>query len=450
MAFELKDTNGNGIAVITDPDSSLVAMPQNFIDKYTLANKYQPQLLKELSYAHGKGNITGVLEAISGGKTKTYASDMIQWAEMGRLHNKLEGVTIEDNAFTCAKPHQLRVKDRIKISDGDKEWQATVSRIVSATVFEALNDGLTAFPTDPVTVLADFSSSFQKGDDGFQIGKGWDPRIRNNFSHIIGEHYEIADSDLKHITWISTPDGPMWYHTEIERIHTLFRNKEEITIMFNERSDEASASAQAGYAPGQIGVVPFVERYGNVSNELITSIQDLSDIAFRAKQQGVCREFMMFCDHQQLSAISDLAAGLNASYVNGRFYGSFQNSKDMAQYLDFSHIYKDGIQYHFKDWAITDDPTLLGSTKFDTTSLSYLGVPTGNKVDIKENGSVVSVPYLEVLYRGMDRKRQMKGWGVFGTQTKRDSSSIDLLTECTNRLVGANNFFVGRKNTFYV
>lgn len=450
MAFELKDTNLQGIPVIENPNSSYVPLPSNFITKYDYAMKFAPHLIEGLHFSNGKGNITGVLDAVSQGRNRTYSSDRIQWAEQGRLHLHIEGVTIADDVFTCPKPHQLRINDVVAISDGEKEWQAHVVEIISSTKFKALNKSTVPFTTDPVTIIADFFSSDKKGGDGMDRGKSWDPKTRENWTQIIPDNYTIANSDAKHITWVGGPNNEVfWMHTEIERFNTMFDNKVEIAILFNERGDDNSPAALADLPRGQQGVIPFVENYGNIANNLITSDDDLSDLAFRAKQQGVCREFMYFARHAQMRAISKMGSTLNASYVNGGYYGAFNNSKDMALALDFTSFTIDGIDFHFKPWALLDDPTLLGATNFDTSSLAFFGVPSG-RVDVMSNGKVESVPYLEVLYRGMDRKRQMKMFGLFGSQVKGDRSYIDLLTECTNRVVGANNFVVGRVGNTYV
>jgi hypothetical protein len=38
------------------------------------------------------------------------------------------------------------------------------------------------------------------------------------------------------------------------------------------------------------GVVQQIEERGNISNDYITTVQDLSDMVLRIKQQGSCRE----------------------------------------------------------------------------------------------------------------------------------------------------------------
>lgn len=451
MAFDLKDNNLSGLSIITTPDSSLRALPENFVNLYDYAQQFQPELIPDLMYANGKGSILGFIRATSAGKEGTFESDTIQHSEMGRLHNTVEA-SATGNTFTCTTPHQLRVKDVVKISDGTAEYQAIVSSITSATVFVALSDGVAfTFAADDVTVIADFSNRHQKGDDAFETGKKWNPTIYKNHAHIVKEFYEVSDSDLAHKTWIETPNGPKWFNTEMERNYTLFDNKVELTAVMHTRALDAAPSTAAGYAQGMKGVVQQVEERGNVSNDYITTTANLASLALRAKQQGNCREFTVYCDHTQVVAFQTLAAGVNANFVNGSNFGAFNNSKEMALNLDFVSIFYAGVQFHFTSWALLDDPTLLAANNFDTTSLAYLMVPSG-MVNVMEQGNVVARPYLTMRYRSnnvTNRRRQVKFFGVLGQQVREDSSSVELLTEMTNQVVGANQYFVGRKSATY-
>lgn len=450
MAFDLKTNNLSGLAIITEPDSSLRATPENFISLYDYAQQYQPELIPDLMYTNGKGSILGFIRATSAGKEGTFEADMIQHSEMGRLENTFEA-NVTGNVFTATTPHQLREKEVIKISDGTTEYQGVVSVVTSATVFTALSDSTAfTFAGDDVQVIR-ISNRHLKGDDAYDQGKKWDPTIYKNYAHIIKDHYSISDSDLVTKTWIQTPNGPRWYNTEMERFYTQFDNLSELTAVLHERAGDAAPSTVAGFAQGMKGVVQQVEERGNISNEYIATVANLSDLALRAKKQGNCREFTVYCDHVQMANFRTLAAGVNAGFVNGSHYGAFNNSKDMALNLDFVSIFIDGVQFHFTSWALLDEPTLLAANNFADTSLAYLMVPSG-MMNVKEQGNVSSKPYLTMRYRSNNitsRNRQAKFWGVLGQQVKEDKSGVDLLSEMTNQVVGANNFFVGRKSVFY-
>ena len=123
----------------------------------------------------------------------------------------------------------------------------------------------------------------------------------------------------------------------------------------------------------------------------------------------------------------------------------------MALKLDFKSVLIDGVTFHFTPWSILEDPTLLGADLFMSTSLAYLIVPTGNSY-VQENGNTVTKPYLSVRYRqdgSYSRKREVKIFGPNGTAQSKDSQTTEVLSEATNQVVGANNFFVGRRGVFY-
>ncbi len=443
MAFNLLGTNGSGLAVIDAP-SGVLAGADNFIDLYTYAEKYQPELIPQLHMANGKGKITQMLKLM--GQESTYASDTIQHAEENRLHTIIKDVAVSVNTFTSTTPHSLIVGDVVKISDGiSAEAQATVTSITSATVFVASNDSGAAFAFGGnVDVICDFSNSYDKGSDDPTEGKRWDPNVYENYTHILKVPYNISGSDMVHKSWIETPSGPRWFNHEIERSGTLFDNKVELTQMFFERK-------AAGTAKGLNGVLPQIETRGNIGNEYLTDIEDLSDIAFRAKQQGGCREYTIWHNHQQGAYLRQMAASVNAHYAGGGNYGMFQNSKEMAINLGFNTIYIDGVTFHFSPWSLLDDPTLMGNSKFRATNLACLIIPSGNTF-AQENGNTVSKPYLSVRYRGdasYNRKREIKLFGPGGTPQPKDVQTTQFLSEFTNQVIGANEFFAVRSGVFY-
>jgi hypothetical protein len=292
--------------------------------------------------------------------------------------------------------------------------------------------------------MADFSNSWEKGTENFKTSRRWEPSIYKNYTHILKEYYDINGSDMIEKIWIETAQGPRWFNFELERTSSLFDNKVELTQMFHERKS-------AGNARGSIGVIPQIETRGNVANEYLTDIEELSAIARRAKQQGLCREFTVWCDHQQLAYFRQMMAKLNGAYTEGTFYGMFQNSPDMAMMLGFKSVAIDGVTFHFTPWALLEDPTLMGNEKFLGTSIAYLIVPSGGTT-VSENGNTASRPFLSTRYRSdanYSRKREIKLFGPGGTAQSRDAQTTEFLSEFTNQVVGANNFFVGRRSAIY-
>ena len=448
MAFELNTNNLTGLAVITNP-GGLIPTAANFTTLYDYANKFQPELIPQLHYANGSGNITGLLSMISG--EKTYASDKIQHAELQRLHNKIKNVAVVGNVFTCPVDHQLRPNMIIIVSDGVTETQAYVDSITSATEFVALHTDSGNFNfAGNVDIAADFSNSWDKGTGTFSTGRVWEPKIRENYTQIIKEVYSINESDMAHTTWISTPEGPMWFNLEMERTNTLFENLVELTQFFGRRLADDSPAALAGKPQGMKGVIQQIEERGNVASDYIQTVQNLRDIALRIKEQSsnYSKEYCFYVNHEQMNKFNDICATVSPADVGAGSYGFMDNAEDMKAYMDFTSIKVSGITFYFKPWELLDDPTLMATGNFDTTGVCYIGIPMGKTETRDENETTNYVPYLSIYNRvkgAVNRKRRIKIFGLGGTEQSEDAMRWEVLSECTNQLVGANQFFVGRK-----
>lgn len=445
----LLNNNLKGVAVIVNP-GGLKATPYNYKSLYDYATQYQPELVPDLFYANGSGDLTGLLEVI--GNNGTYQSDMVKWAEMGRLHGRFTA-TVSTNTFTSVTPHNLRIGDEVLVVDATakKEGIGRVISIADATHFTALNKSAadwSAF-TNSLTVSGDFTNSFAKGSDTFSEGKKWDPNIKENYTHTIKEVYEVPNSDLLHKVWIETPEGPMWFNVDLERTRTLFRNKETLTHLFNPRIS-TSAAGIAGYDLGMKSIVQQTEEGGNLVNGYITAVSDLEAIALRTVQQNAnVKELLVFADMLQMNYFNALMATLSSGVVGAPHYGSFANGSEMALKLDFRSVWVSGITFHFKHLALLDDPTVYS---FNTAGIGYLIVPAGRKEVVLSDGTKTQKPYLSVLYRsgnGINRRVQTKIFGEGGTNISKDVTRWEFLTEATNMVVGVNSWFVGRRDSSF-
>src|SRR5690554_995422 len=219
--MDLLNHNLSGALPVIKDYSKLRPTPENFITLMDYATHFQPDLIPHLVFRNGKGNILGFVDFLTGGKENSYASDIVQHAEIGRTRTILKGVTIEGNEFTSVENHNLRPGDVIMISNGVDETQAKVTETPTTKVFEALNDrgvGFTGFDGegDTVTVIVDFSSRFNKGSEGYDKGRMLTPEMVTNYTHIVKGFYDVAESEMAQITWVQTPAGPRWFNLEME------------------------------------------------------------------------------------------------------------------------------------------------------------------------------------------------------------------------------------------
>ena len=451
MAFDLKDNNVLGTGSLISPSGQL-AGAHNYIDPYSYAMQYRPDLHGKIHLKKGKGKLLAFCSIM--GSLNPFASDEVRWAEMGELHEAHTGATRLVDAFTTTSAHNLRVGEQVILSDGTIENQAVVTEITSSTVFEAKNKKAGAWDIDTSAItVSKYSNIFGKGEGNFTQGREDSLEYKSNFPHILKDFYDENESDMAHHVWVEAPQypgGEGWYNTELARTEDAYDNYIELTHLLNERAESGSDAVAAGYQRGMKGLVQQIEEGGNIGTEKLTDIEELSAIAFRIKQQGGSTDYAWWKDHAQCAGFRQMLSGVNAHYTGGANYGMFNNSKDMALNFGFKSCYIDGVTFHGSELRTLDEPQLLGAAQLRNTSIQSLMIPMGDK-NVMENGNVSSTPFLNIRYRkmgGINRYKKTDFFGgIYGTPHKKDTMEMHIKTEMTNQLVGANQFFVFRRGT---
>lgn len=193
--MNLKQNTTLGESSLVSPSGQL-ASAATYVNPYTYAMQYTPDLLGEIHLQRGKGKLIPFC-AITG-SLKPFASDEVRWAELGDLHEAFTGVTRVGDAFTTSTAHNLRVGEEILISDGTLENQAVVSSITSSTVFEAASKLDAGFGiTDTALSFIKTGNTWGKGEGNFTQGREEVPEYKSNTPQIIKEFYEINESDMR-------------------------------------------------------------------------------------------------------------------------------------------------------------------------------------------------------------------------------------------------------------
>lgn len=450
MAFALKTNTILAAPSLVSPSGQL-ATAANYIDPYTYAMQYEPDKLGKIHLQKGKGKLLPFCSLV--GSLVPFASDEVKHSELGELHEAHTGVVRATDSFTTLTAHNLRIGEVILISDGTIENQAVVSAITSSTVFVAKSKLSAGFGTTGTVTVSKFSNIWGKGEGNFTQGREDNPIYKSNYPQIIKDFYEENESDMAHHVWVKAPQypgGEGWYNTELARTEDAYDNILELTHLLTERAASDSDAVGAGFQRGMKGIVQQIEEGGNIGTEKITDIEELSNIAFRIKQQGGATSYTWWNDHAQQAAFRQMLSGVNAHYSGGANYGMFQNKADMALNLGFKSVYIDGVTFHISPLQTLDEPELLGSLNLKNTSIQGLMIPAGEK-NVLEDGNVHSKPYLTIRYRqmgGINRYKKTKFFGgLYGTPHKVDTMEMHIETEMTNQVIGANQFFVFRRGT---
>ena len=132
-----------------------------------------------------------------------FASDVIQWAEQGRLHLAVTGATRNADVIS-SNGHPFRVGQTVIVSDGTDQEKAIVTATTANnfTVSSYENSALAAaIATSGLKVFA-YGSEFKKGTNGMSGALEAPKDIQTNNPIIIKDMYEVAGSDMAQIGWI--------------------------------------------------------------------------------------------------------------------------------------------------------------------------------------------------------------------------------------------------------
>ena len=349
------------------PSSEQVLLQTNYITNFDFLNQYLPDTYEKEFERYGNRTVASFLRMV--GAEMPSNSDLIKWAEQGRLHTKYTDVTsaaiagagvatltIGDVLVPGAGGIAIRIGQTIMISDStagstlSNKAIVTAVDIVNGTIdvayYEFAGQGVAA---GVVCSLFIYGSEFQKGSVGMQGQLEADDSIFSNSPIIIKDHYAVSGSDMAQIGWIevTTENGAtgfLWYLKSEHETRLRFEDYLE-TAMVEAVPAEGGSGAAAiveGIASGvgnkgSEGLFYVVEERGNVwSGGNPTTLGDFDAIIQRLDKQGSIEENVLFVNREFGFDIDDMLAAQNAGYAGGTSFGLFDNDEEMTLNLGFS------------------------------------------------------------------------------------------------------------------
>ena len=462
------------------PSSEQVLLQTNYITNFDFLNQYLPDTYEKEFERYGNRTVASFLRMV--GAEMPSNSDLIKWAEQGRLHTKYTNVTsaaaaasgvavltINDALAPGTGSIALRVGQTVMISDSTAASTLSNKAIITAVDTANATATVAYYETAGQSVAAGvqcslfiYGSEFQKGSIGMQGQLEADDSIFENSPIIIKDHYAVSGSDMAQIGWIevTTENGAtgfLWYMKSEHETRLRFEDYLE-TSMVEAVPAEAGSGAQLiaeGIASGvgnkgSEGLFYVVEERGNVwSGGNPTTLADFDAIIQRLDKQGSIEENVLFVNREFGFDIDDMLAGLNG-YVaggasNAASFGLFDNDKEMALNLGFSG-FRRGYDFYKTDWKYLNDPTMRGDIVGG--AINGVLVPAGSTTVYDQVlGKNAKRPFLHVRYRASETEdRKYKTW-ITGSAGGASTSSLDamevnFLSERALCTLGANNFFI--------
>jgi len=442
-------------------------------------NQYLPDTYEKEFERYGNRTISSFLRMV--GAEMPSNSDLIKWAEQGRLHTKYvnfttavaAGVDVADfeinddlnPAFVNEATGSIavRVGQTIMITknNGGGSVKAIVTavdyatRIISVAFYNA--GGLTTVAGDVYSMFI-YGSEFKKGTAGMEGSLEADDFIFDNSPIIIKDKYAVSGSDMAQIGWVEVTtengaSGYLWYLKSEHETRLRFDDYLE-TAMIEAVPAEAASGAIATTGDvgnkGSDGIFYVVEQRGNVwgaGNP--TTLAEWDSIISRLDKQGAIEENVVFVDRDFSFDIDDMLSQQSSNAAGGVSYGLFDNEKDMALNLGFTG-FRRGYDFYKSDWKYLNDPTMRGGlpTVAGSGRVNGLLVPAGStSVYDQILGKNAKRPFLHVRYRASETEdRRYKTW-ITGSAGGAETSSLDamevhFLSERAVCTLGANNFFL--------
>ena len=448
------------------PSANQVPLATNYITDFDFLNQYLPDTYEKEFERYGNRSVASFLRMV--GAEMPSNSDLIKWAEQGRLHIKYTQVGAavavagqDTQVFTVndALTGNMAIRDGMTIviswNNGSGSNKAIVSDAnPTAGTFQAnyyevggSAAATTGAANSDVTVFI-YGSEFGKGTNGVQDSLEADDEIFDNKPIIIKDKYAVSGSDMAQIGWVEVTTengatGYLWYLKSEHETRLRFEDYLETAMI---EAVPMENVANAAVADGSEGLFYTVGLRGNVfGGGNPTTLAEFDSIIQRLDKQGSIEENVLFVNRQFSFDIDDMLAAQNSYGAGGTSYGLFDNDEQMALNLGFSG-FRRGYDFYKTDWKYLNDPTMRGD--LPSGAVNGLLVPAGSTTVYDQVlGKNAKRPFLHVRYRASETEdRRYKTWvtgSAGGARTSDlDAMEVHFLSERALCTLGANNFVI--------
>ena len=446
------------------PSPKKQALASNYITDFNFLNQYLPDTYEKEFERYGNRSVASFLRMV--GAEMPSNSDLIKWAEQGRLHIKYVNcatdsaaaadtatITVNDAAITTIG---VKIGQTVHLSNNAEstEYNKAIITAVDYTAgtfdvayYEA--GGQTFATVDsPVLSVFVYGSEFGKGTEGVVESVEAEDNIFENSPIIIKEKYAVNGSDMAQIGWIEVEGdngiGYLWFLKSQHETRLRFEDYLETAMI--EAVPAETGSGAITSAKGSEGLFYVVEDRGNVwSGGNPTTLAEFDTIVQRLDKQGAIDENVLFIDRQFSFDIDDMLASQSSNAAGGVSYGLFDNDETMALNLGFNG-FRRGYQFYKSDWKYLNDAAMRGGIVGG--KVNGVLVPAGSTTVYDQVlGKNAKRPFLHVRYRASEvEDRKYKTW-VTGSAGGARTSSLDamevhFLSERALCTLGANNFML--------
>lgn len=367
------------------PSAERKTLASNYITNFDFLNQYLPDTYEKEFERYGNRSVASFLRSV--GAEMPSISDLIKWAEQGRLHTKYVNcasdaaaasdtatITVSDTLVPGNGGIAFRIGQTVFLSDNNEASKSNKAIITDVDYTAGTFDvayyeagGQTFATTDTVTAFV-YGSEFRKGTEGMEESLEADDLFLENSPIIIKDKYAVSGSDMAQIGWVEVTSengatGFLWYIKSEHETRLRFEDYLELAMI---EAVPAEANSGAAATTGNVGnkgsegLFYSVSQRGNVwGGGNPTTLSDFDTIIQRLDKQGAIQENVLFVNRQFSFDIDDMLAAQNSYGAGGTSYGLFDNDKDMALNLGFTG-FRRGYDFYKTDWKYLNDAATRG------------------------------------------------------------------------------------------
>ena len=449
------------------PSAERKTLSTNYITDFNFLNQYLPDTYEKEFERYGNRSVASFLRAV--GAEMPSNSDLIKWAEQGRLHTKYADcatadalgsdtatITVNDTlsgAIAFRKGQTVFLSDNAVAANSNKAIITDVDYTLGTFDVAFYESTGQAFAITATVTAFVYGSEFKKGTEGMEESLESVDDIFENSPIIIKDKYAVSGSDMAQIGWVEVTTengatGYLWYIKSEHETRLRFDDYLEMSMIEAVPAEAGSGAAtQSVYGnKGSEGLFYSINDRGNVwGGGNPTALSDFDAIIQRLDKQGAIEENVLFLNRQFSFDVDDMLGAQSSNAAGGVSYGLFDNDREMSLNLGFTG-FRRGYDFYKTDWKYLNDATLRGGIVGG--SVNGVLVPAGSTTVYDQVlGKNAKRPFLHVRYRASETEdRRYKTW-ITGSAGGASTSSLDamevhFLSERALCTLGANNFFI--------
>ena len=229
------------------PSSVKATLPTNYITNFDFLNQYLPDTYEQEFERYGNRSIASFLRMV--GAELPTNSDLIKWAEQGRLHTKYTNVVPASAAASdtatfnmpAATVCNFRVNQTVFLSSqtiGANSAKAVISAVAAdgstfTVKFYNASGSPFTITTELVTAFV-YGSEFGKGTNGMIGSNEAQDLFFDNKPIIIKDKYQVSGSDMAQVGWVevTTENGATGYYWYMKSEHETRLRFEDYRLHF--------------------------------------------------------------------------------------------------------------------------------------------------------------------------------------------------------------------------